>query len=88
MQNWKLERTQRDLDILLELGVIRPCGSDYKRTRFGQSIPAVPCDATGDELIEWVEEQRRRLAVRVQYPLDRERDVQRRAGMSLLWWGH
>jgi hypothetical protein len=64
-QNWRLERTQRDLDILLELGVIRPCGSDYRRTPFGHSIPAVPCDAIGEELIEWVEEQRRRLALRI-----------------------
>jgi hypothetical protein len=53
------------LDILLELGVIRPCSSDYQLTRFGQSIPTVPCNAIGDELIEWVEEQRHRLTVRV-----------------------
>jgi hypothetical protein len=66
-QNWRLERTQTDLDTLVELGVIIPCGSDYRRTSFGHSIPAVPRDAMGDELIEWVEEQRHRLLVQIAF---------------------
>jgi hypothetical protein len=69
MRKWTLEKTQEALDVLVRLGVIEACGSDYQLTTFGQLIPPIPQDATEDELVEWVQTQRRRLAVR--YAMER-----------------
>jgi hypothetical protein len=39
MRKWTLEKTQEALDVLVGLGVIEACGSDYQLTTFGQLIP-------------------------------------------------
>jgi len=63
MRSWTDERTQEELELLEELGVIESAGEKYRLTTFGSLIPTVPNDIPLGELADWIHEQAIRIAI-------------------------